>query len=334
MIGYVLLFFVGLFLSAFFSGSETGFYRASRLRLRLDAGDGSRVAAALLNLTNNPGLFVATALVGNNVANYLTSLAIVLGARSIMEDSQLAELLAPLALTPVVFIYGELLPKNIFFHMPNRLLRRCGPLLLAFTLLFAPVSFVLWVLGRMVEPILGQKPLKLQGQLARHELRGLLEEGGAAGILRPAQQQLSQRLFDIAALPAAELAKPLAEAPSVSEDTLTRNAIRTAQQMGAAALLVRNKEELKGYVRVIDLRLSDPDETVAGLLLPVPTLPATTSHLAALMRLHTEDLEVAQLISADGDAGVVYSRDLIAVLLSIPASTTPTAPIVSPSDPS
>lgn len=324
MIGYVLLFFVGLFLSAFFSGSETGFYRATRVRLRLDAGEGSRVAAALLNLTNNPGLFVATALVGNNVANYLTSLAIVLAARSVLDDPLLAELVAPLLLTPVVFIYGELLPKNFYFHMPNYLLRRSGPLLLVFTMLFAPVSFVLWVLGRMVEAVLGQKPLKLQGQLARHELRGLLEEGGAAGILRPAQQQLSQRLFDIAALPAVRMAKPLAKAPSVSEDTLTRNAIRTAQQTGAAELLVRNKEELKGYVRVIDLRLSDPDATVAGLLLPVPTLPATTSHLAALMRLHTEDLEVAQLIGAKGDEGVVYSRELIAALLSIPASAAPT----------
>ena len=120
MIGFLLLFFMGLFLSAFFSGSETGFYRVTRLRLVLDASEGSRVARGLLTLTNNPGLFVATTLVGNNFANYLTSLAIVLMARSVAAgNSQWAELMAPLAMTPVVFVYGELLPKNLFFHAPN-----------------------------------------------------------------------------------------------------------------------------------------------------------------------------------------------------------------------
>ena len=61
MIGYVLLLLAGIILSAFFSGSETGFYRVAKLRLRLDAGDGHPVARGLLFLTNNPGLFVATA---------------------------------------------------------------------------------------------------------------------------------------------------------------------------------------------------------------------------------------------------------------------------------
>ena len=36
------------------------------------------IARGLLWLTNNPSLFVATTLIGNNAANYMTSLAIVL----------------------------------------------------------------------------------------------------------------------------------------------------------------------------------------------------------------------------------------------------------------
>ena len=57
-------------LSAFCSGVETGLYRVPRVRLVLDAVDGSRVARGLLWLTNHPGLFVSTLLVGNTVANY------------------------------------------------------------------------------------------------------------------------------------------------------------------------------------------------------------------------------------------------------------------------
>ena len=71
------LFVVGMLLSALFSGSETGFYRVSRVRLLIDALSGDRTAKWLLWASNNPAAFVATALVGNNVANYLTSRAIV-----------------------------------------------------------------------------------------------------------------------------------------------------------------------------------------------------------------------------------------------------------------
>ena len=55
---------VGLFLSAFFSGSEIAFYRATRLRLVLDALAGDRISRGLVWLTNHPSIFVATTLVG------------------------------------------------------------------------------------------------------------------------------------------------------------------------------------------------------------------------------------------------------------------------------
>ena len=62
-----------MLLSAYFSGTETGFYRASRIRLLLDGLGGDMFAQMLLRLTNNPTLFVATTLVGNNLANFLVS---------------------------------------------------------------------------------------------------------------------------------------------------------------------------------------------------------------------------------------------------------------------
>ncbi|MEE3220565.1 MAG: CNNM domain-containing protein, partial [Planctomycetota bacterium] len=56
------LFLSGLLLSAFFSGSETGFYRVPRIRLLIDSLAGDRVSRVLLWLTNYPSLFVATTL--------------------------------------------------------------------------------------------------------------------------------------------------------------------------------------------------------------------------------------------------------------------------------
>ena len=132
---------VGVLLSAFFSGSETGFYRINRVRLVLDSRSGDLIARFLLYMTNNPSLFVATTLIGNNLANYVTSLAIVLATRAMIGESHgLAEMIAPLAAAPFVFVYGELLPKNMFYLAPNRLLRLAGPIFLVFVVAFAPIA--------------------------------------------------------------------------------------------------------------------------------------------------------------------------------------------------
>ena len=128
-----LLFLLGLVMSAFFSGSETGLYRVSRTRLVLDGLDGSWAARALIWLLNHPTLFVATALVGNNLANFLTSFALVLAIGSTFTHSATAELIGPILMTPIVFVFGELLPKYWFFHAPYRLLTIIRPILLLAT---------------------------------------------------------------------------------------------------------------------------------------------------------------------------------------------------------
>ena len=56
MIGILLLFLAAIFLSAFFSGMETGFYRAARVRLVLDGMSGDKVASSLLWMTNKSSI--------------------------------------------------------------------------------------------------------------------------------------------------------------------------------------------------------------------------------------------------------------------------------------
>ena len=193
----LLLVAVGLFLSGFFSGLETGFYRVTRIRLVLDALGGDPIARGLLWLTNHASIFVATTLVGNNLANYLTSLAIVMGVQSIVYGEgpghgHVAELIAPLALAPLLFVYGELLPKNLFLHAPNRLLRKGGPLFLLFVPLFFPVSIFLWGLNRILASFAAEAPEEVRLRIARRELRRALEEGHEVGILHPSQVELKK----------------------------------------------------------------------------------------------------------------------------------------------
>src|SRR5690606_8956761 len=121
----VMMLGIGLRLSFFFSGSETGFYRMSLPRVSIDAQAGDPVAARLLWYSRHPARFVATTLVGNNLANYLVTFAISMGVMAIFgEVTVTIDVVSTLLLAPAVFLFGELLPKNVYYRAPLHLLRR------------------------------------------------------------------------------------------------------------------------------------------------------------------------------------------------------------------
>lgn len=309
----VIMLIAGVFLSAFFSGSETGFYRVSRVRLVIKALGGDRVARGLLWLTNNPSLFVATTLVGNNIANYMTSLAIVLAVQQAFGASFWAEMAAPIVLAPLLFVYGELLPKNFFYHAPNTLLHRSGPLFFLFTLLFSPISILLWLLGRALERVVGESPETVRLRLARAELSRVLDEGHHAGVLRPAQRRLAQGLFSVANVPVIQVSTPPGRMATVRRGMKKSEAYRLARRHRLAAIPVEDGQgrdrKLVGYIRIIDLHLDDKP-TVEDVR-PLVEISATETHIAALIRLESSGEQLARVVDKSGAiVGLLNVRSL------------------------
>lgn len=306
----LLLFLLGVFLSAFFSGSETGFYQASRVRLVIDALDGDKISKYLMRLVNNPALFVATTLIGNNVANYVVSLAIVLGARSIWASSA-AELVVPILLAPVLFVYGELLPKSLFFQAPNRLLRFGAPLFLFFTCLFAPIAAAMWGLSRLLEKALGQAPDKIRLTLARKEIQQVLQEGLEAGILHPTQRYLGQNFFIVAAKPVKQVCTPLARVRSFDCKRRRREILRqaTRKKLADIPLWKGTRGNLIGYVRTVDLLVEDSESD--HLVTPRTFLEIQENELfgEALMKMQARRETLARVVGIGGKTIGLLSID-------------------------
>ncbi len=306
----LLLFLLGVFLSAFFSGTETGFYQASRVRLVIDALDGDKISKYLLRLVNNPTLFVATTLIGNNVANYVVSLAIVLGAGTIWSNSA-AELIVPILVSPVLFVYGELLPKSLFFQAPNRLLRFGAPLFLIFTVIFAPIAAAMWGLGRLLEKSLGQAPDKIRLTLARKEIQQVLQEGLEAGILHPTQRYLGQNFFIVAAKPVKQVCTPMSRVQSFDCKLSRRAILRHANRKKLAdiPLWKGTKGNLIGYVRTVELLVGDSDSQQRVTPRTLLEIPGSELFGEALMRMQAKRETLARVVGSGGKTIGLLSID-------------------------
>lgn len=314
----LLLFFLGTFLSAFFSGSETGFYRVTRVRLVLDGLGGDWLSRFLLFLTNHPALFVATTLIGNNVANYMVSLSIVLFTQATFPGNSTAEMALPLVIAPFLFVYGELLPKYFFYRAPNFLLRRTSWLFFVFTVLFAPCSALLWVLGRALQTLLGESPETVRLALARTELEDFLEEGGEFGILNKAQRRVAQGVFGVANRRVTSIATPLSRVWTARIGSKVNSLIRVAKRKQISVIPIVETQGKRtvpiGYVRICDLYMGDGEEIENYH--PLPEVKASESCISAITQLHSSGELMAKVVSRNGvPIGIVTMQQLQRAIL-------------------
>ncbi|WP_235034298.1 CNNM domain-containing protein [Roseiconus lacunae] len=299
----IAIFMLGLVLSAFFSGSETGLYRVSRTRLVLDALDGSPPARAMIWLINRPTIFVATALVGNNLANFLTSFAIVLLVSTMFGASSTAELIGPMLMTPIVFVFGELLPKYWFFQAPYRLLNLVSPLILIATVLFLPVSLVLAGLSILLSWVTGQTPFRLRLAMARGEFMQVLRAGEEAGVLHSGQRSLVEQLFEVGNQRAISFAVPLDRLATV-DMPLSEEEANRARRQNHPIVLVQDGTRIVGYVRYSELATAGANAEVR----PVIRDSVQSRHLKVLLRLYDAASEVALLCDENDDTQSVVTR--------------------------
>lgn len=306
------VFLVGMRLSAFFSGSETGFYRLSLPRLGIDARAGDRRAARLLWFSQHPAYFVATCLIGNNVANYLVTAAIGWAVLCLFgRTSEALEVLSTLIMSPVVFQFGELLPKSLYYMTPWSRLRADIPWFNAFYWCFLPVSTPLVLMTRLLERLNGTPHQKSEILLGRNRLVQLVQFGRREGILGDLQSRLANGLLQLAPQSVLGSMIPSSRVLGVSESSSRAEFLEFARKFGVSAVAVhrqRNPQEWYGYSFVAEILASKGEIPVIH---PMPDILYSTSKLEALHRLQVLDASYGTVTRGGDIIGVVARNGLV-----------------------
>jgi putative hemolysin len=304
---------IGLALSAYFSGSETGFYRVTRVRLVMDAKSGNLISKALLWLTNHPTVVVATVLIGNNIANYLVSFGLVLASEQLLVGwNRQFQALFPMLMTPLLFIYGELLPKFLFFQVPYRLLRAGAPLMLLFTVLFFPVSIFVMGLEAVWNRFVGGTARQLGSSLERKDLQRVMMEGQEAGVLLPIQREIAQNLFTYGLRPVRQFCVPLRAIPRVSRQADREEILRQARRGNRRIVGVIDGNRLVGCYQLSDLLVA---EGSMASMLPVVEVRDSDSNIQVLTRLQSTQCPLACVVDAQRRTLGVVERERLSVQL-------------------
>lgn len=313
---------IAIVLSAIYSGSETGVYSLNRTRLRIDAHDGKRDALRLQKLMRDKTGLLFTTLVGTNVANYLAPLCLTvvfvntLDAATQQDRERLAELYATLILTPTVFIFGEIVPKNVFHLGADALMRRFSRFI-QFTHWLCRLTGLQIVqrgITRTVSAILGRGQGHGLAVPARADVYHILRESAAEGTLTTAQSTMVERIHHLNTIRIRDVMVPLKSVVMAdSEQTRADLEPRLAKTRYSRMPVYKvDRRHVIGAVHLLDVLDAKSDTTVSELMRPTTNVPANVTIIEALETLQSEYARMAIVVNDVGDCiGIATVKDIV-----------------------
>jgi putative hemolysin len=309
--------FAGLLMSGFASATETGSYCLNRVRLRVRSGRGEPPARRLDQLMQQHEDLVVTLLLGNTVADYLATVSVTALLLHSAFSERWADLYATAILTPVLLVFGGILPKNWFQRECERWMY---PLALPLTLLVGLARFtgLLWLLRELSRLLLRwidpagaprEQPLAL-----RASVRRLLHEGAARGGLTPFQRDTIDRVMNISHVRLGRVMVPLKRAAHVPETIERDEFLRIARMAHFSRLPVYRGRpgRMIGVVDVLDVLTDEARRPVREHVRPTLFLKAWETVPAALVRMQQARVFMALVVDAQGECvGLLTMKDLV-----------------------
>lgn len=162
-----------IMLSAFFSGSETALTAASRSRMHMKEQEGNARASTVIRLIDRKDKLIGALLLGNNLVNILASALTTKIMLDLYGDSGVA--IATFAMTLLVLIFAEVLPKTYALHHADNMAMSIAPVVTVVVFILAPVTNLIAAFVRGLLRLFGQDMSAVSAASHLELLRGAIE---------------------------------------------------------------------------------------------------------------------------------------------------------------
>jgi CBS domain containing-hemolysin-like protein len=319
----IILILVSMLFSAFFSGMEIAFVSANRLRIEIDRKQKKAFAALVSFFNNHPSRFIATMLVGNNIALVIYGIAFAMlleePIRSVLgSNSQVATLLVQtLISTLIILLTAEFLPKTLFRLNPNNSLRLLSlPIMLFYAILY-PISMFAIAISNFTmkhvfrvspdteaaKPVFGKVDLD-HFLTTLHREQNTSEETGDLKIF--------QNALEFSGLKVRDCMIPRTDVIALGEDASLEDLSERFIETGLSRILIYSDtiDNVIGYVNSKDL-FRKPQK-IKSHLKPIRFVPETLSVNKLLTGFIKEGQSIALVVDEfGGTSGIITTEDII-----------------------
>jgi CBS domain containing-hemolysin-like protein len=300
--------------TVFFSMAEMAFIAANRLRLRHLAEEGNRVAGSYLQSFREPERVLSTAMMGVTVAHIVAASAATWALLPVLGGS-LAPLVVTVALTPIMLVFGEIIPKAIAREWATSLiLYMFRPLVWAGRLLAPLVAIAQTVVTAVLRSVGGGQP-DVRHFVSREELKALLQlEPGEADVTAQ-EVEMVEKIFDLGDTTVREIMVPLVDAVMLPRGATPDEAIELVDRRGFSRLPLYDERETNvvGVVTAMDLLSRGAEAPSVDALKRDPYYVPETKRIDDLLReMQRTRNHLAVVVDEYGSStGIVTLEDIL-----------------------
>ncbi len=302
-----------LLFEGFFSGSEIAIISVDKIKLRHLVSRGSKGAAQAQNMLQQPERFLGTTLVGTNISVVLASVLLTTIFSTIPRFSGNVEFYVAIILTPIVLVFGEIVPKSVFQRHADRLVPIIAvPLHVAFTVFYPVVLFVSKITNAIFH-VLGVEKKERHHTLTREELKFLIRTDTQGTAADQQRKEMMRRVFEFGDTTVEEILVPLVDVYALEKGTTISTAIEKIQECGFSRIPIYEDrvDQLIGVIHAFDLFKAAPDDATIDRFIRRPHYVPNTMQLVDLvqsMQHHRTQIMIV-VNEYGGSLGIVTLED-------------------------
>ncbi|MCT4629939.1 hemolysin family protein [Winogradskyella sp.] len=325
----IVLIVTTLILSAFFSGMEIAYVSSNKIHIALEKKQEDFLGRILRKLTAKPSKYIATMLIGNNIALVIYGLkmgdVLVKWFQSMLpiENTILTYLFQDLQLltqtaisTFVILITAEFLPKVFFQIYANTLMKVLALPTYMFYVIFSWISdFVLWISDTILKNVFKAKGEDAVLAMTKVELGNYISEQMESVEDHEevdSEIQIFQNALEFSDVKAREVMVPRTEITAVDISESIGNLSQLFIETGHTKIIVykNNIDDILGYVHAFEL-FKKP-KNIKSIVIPVSFVPETILIKDVLNILTKKRQSLAVVIDEyGGTSGIMSVEDIV-----------------------
>ena len=302
-----------LMATMFFSAAEMAFIAANRLRLRHMAEEGSKIAARYLEAFSRPERILSTAMMGVTISHIVASsiTTVVL----LPKFGGWAWLVATAVITPLMLVFGEIIPKAFAREWATSLILRLFRPLRWASALLVPFVFTANLIVSSVLRLFGGPRADTRHFVSREELKALLAMEPGEAEVTTQEAEMIDKIFDLGDTTVREIMVPLVEVAMLPETATTDDAIALVQRRGFSRIPIYRQREtnIVGVVGAMDILARGGEVARLTDLMRPPVYVPETKRIDDLLReMQRARNHMAVVVDEyGGSTGVVTLEDIL-----------------------
>lgn len=318
-LGQLLLIFLMIVLSGFFSGAEIALTSVNRVRLKTMADGGSKTAVMAQKICDRFEQTLTTILIGNNVVNITASaMATVLAVRLLSGlDADTATLIATAVLTVVLLTFGEIIPKVIAKQHAETVSRLVAWPIRILSYCLYPFVYLIVRLIRVVSSAGKKKDGEEDPTVTEEELVSLIETADEEGVINEEKSDLLQSAIEFSDITVKEVLTPRTELTAIDIDDSLEE-IRDEALESTYSRLPVYEESIDNIIGILHLNrlfkaLADHEPVNIREMMIEPCFFHQTMKLpAALDEMRRRQVHMAVVVDEfGGTMGIVTMEDIL-----------------------